>query len=191
MVIIILRMLWRMLVRPAYLVDGITEQKFIQSICAGSPVRVTNLNGNSVSAAAIAKRVSSIVRLWKGRHYPIVVLVDLEKRDCSSDVFAREILDAIRQEGIADQMLVSVVDRMIENWMIADPELWEGQVLKESVDGFSGATELKRMMPGYDKAADGPDLLRRSRASEISKRSVAFEAMRRGLGDIPCEWLKR
>lgn len=176
---------------PAYLVDGITEQRIVQSVCAGSPVRITNLNGNTVSAAAIAKRIASIVRLWKGRHYPIVVLVDLEKRDCSAESFAAAILQCIRDGGLNDDVHISVVDRMIENWMIADPDVWPDFQLKNSVDGFSGATELKRMMPSYDKAAHGPDLLRKSRASEIAKRSVTFRAMAIKLEGLPCEWMNR
>ncbi|WP_157835397.1 DUF4276 family protein [Xanthomonas sp. SHU 166] len=177
--------------RPAYLVDGITEQRFVQAICQGSPVRLTNLNGNSVSAEAIAKRIASIVRLWKGRHYPIIVVVDLEKRSLSADEFARQVEESVKAQGIEDLLIVGAVDRMIENWMICDEAVWgEGQ-LRELTDGFSGATELKRMMPTYDKAADGPTLLIESRASEIAKRSKSFKVFCEKLQGLKCNWLNR
>lgn len=177
--------------RPAYLVDGITEQRFIQRACVGSPVKITNLNGSSVSAAAIAKRLSSIIRLWKGRYYPVVVLVDLEKRECNPVDFARQILGFVKGAGVDDQVIISVVDRMIENWMIADPLVWADFDLRDNVDGFSGATELKRMMPSYDKAAHGPDILYRSRASMIYQRSGSFRNLRDSIGEVGCAWMNK
>ena len=49
----------------AFIVDGQTEKKIVQHLCRDAPVRMTNLNGKDVSIAAIAKRVSSLIKLLK------------------------------------------------------------------------------------------------------------------------------
>jgi len=177
--------------RPAFLVDGVTEKRFVQAICTDHPVKLTNLNGNSVTTAALAKQLASLIRLWKQRYYPVVVVVDLEKRSQSAAEFATDLRVALEQHGIDDLLVIGVADQMIENWMIADPDLWPEQEIPENVDGRSGATVLKRYMKEYDKAANGPQLLQRSRASEIGRRSPSFSALREQLIELECHWLGR
>jgi hypothetical protein len=60
----------------AFIVDAPTEKKILQGLCPDSPIRMTNLNGKDVAIAAIAKRVSSLLKLLKGRYYPVIILVD-------------------------------------------------------------------------------------------------------------------
>lgn len=176
----------------AFLVDGVTEQRFVQMVCKDAVVQRINLNGASVQTTALAKRISSLIRLWGGRHKSIVVIVDLEKRTQSADLFATELLEALRGEGVATGVVVGVADRMIENWMIADPGLWPGMSIKENVDGCSGLTVLKKYTAShYDKAANGPELLKKSRASELKKRSPSFARLAEQLGHLRCHWLGR
>jgi len=177
--------------RPAFLVDGVTEQKFIQIVCKDRPVKVINCNGSTVAAAAIAKRVSSLIRLWGGRHFPIVVLVDRENREQSAKDFADSLLCAVRSEGINDQLIVGVADRMIENWMIADPHLWPEQDILDDVDGVYGVSRLRELLPSYDKAANGPSLLARARCSEIRRRSASFRSLADQLAKLTCGWMRR
>ena len=169
---------WRRDLRPAFLVDGITEQRFVQLVCADRPVKLTNLNGKSVSTSALAKQLATLIRLWKQRYYPIVVVVDLETRTQSASDFAADLIKEVRQLGVYDDLILGVADRMIENWMIADSDLWSEQIIPDNVEGNSGATIVKRYMAHYDKVANGPELLQRSRASQIALRSPSFAAFK-------------
>lgn len=177
--------------KPAFLVDGVTEQKFIQSICKDRPVKIINCNGEKVSVEAIARRAASLIRLWGGRCFPVVILVDRESRNRSASGFCEDLLNAIRAEGIRDEIIVGVADRMIENWMIADPLLWPGADNIEDVDGHHGLSLVRLRCQSYDKAANGHDLLRRSRASEIARRSASFRSLFDQLGRFKCAWLRR
>jgi hypothetical protein len=175
----------------AFLVDGITEQRFIQRICPNRPVRVTGLNGKSVRTDALAKRLASLIRLWNGRYYPIVIVVDRECREEAAADFGASLQSCLRVEGVTDQIVVGVADRMIENWMIADPAVWPAHQLPDHVDGCSGVNVVKGYMSSYDKAASGPVLLYRSRASEIKQRSPSFAALAEQLEGVDCHWLGR
>lgn len=176
----------------AFLVDGVTEQRFVQLVCKSSTVQRINLNGTSVQTVALAKRIATQIRLWNGRHRSIVVIVDLEKRQQSANDFSSELLGALVAEGAGVGVVVGVADRMIENWMLGDEEVWPGQALPAVVDGFSGATLVKSIMASaYDKAAHGPELLRRVRSSELKKRSPSFAALHAQLSHLRCHWLSR
>lgn len=171
----------------AFLVDGHTEQRFLQMVCRGNPVQRLNLNGSTVSAEAIAKRAATQIRLWRGRYYPIVILVDLEDRSCGYVSLKISIQKALIAEGVSDVVIVGVADRMIENWILADC----GQKSIRSVDGLHGANELRRLFPEYDKAADGPEMLRLARASAILQCSPSFADFHASLSGIGCHWLSR
>lgn len=71
----------------AFIVDGLTEKKIIQRLCKGVTVRTLSLNGKNVALTAIAKAAFSLIKLFKGRHYPIILIVDREGRsDTSEDI---------------------------------------------------------------------------------------------------------
>lgn len=171
----------------AFLVDGQTEQRFVQLVCHGNPVQRLNLNGSTVSAEAIAKRAATQIRLWRGRYYPVVILVDLEDRTCGHLALKVAIEQALAAEGISERVLVGVANRMIENWMLADC----GPKSLRVVDGLHGCNELRRLFPEYDKAADGPEMLKRARASVIRQRSPSFSDFHDVVAEIGCHWLAR
>lgn len=176
----------------AFLVDGVTEQRFVQLICPKAAVKRINLNGASVQTDALAKRISSLIRLWNGKYRSIVVLVDLEKREQAAGDFSRDLLGAIEAQGAAHGVIVGVADRMLENWMLGDIELWPDHEIPDTVDGFAGATFLKKLTNSrYDKAAHGPDLLKNARASEIRKRSPSFASLCDQMPKLKCYWLNR
>lgn len=174
--------------RPAFIVDGLTEQRFVQSVCKNRPVKILNCNGCSVSSGAIAKRAATIIRVWGGKFFPIVILVDRESREQSAADFQDALVSSIRNEGITDILVVGVADRMIENWMLGDPSIWPEEKPMEDIDGFNGLAEVRRRMPNYNKASIGCNLLMNSRASEIAIRSRSFRAIRDQLENIKCKW---
>ena len=48
--------------RPAFLVEGHLEQRFVQAVCPGSSVLRLNCNGDKVAIEAVAKRVGTLGR---------------------------------------------------------------------------------------------------------------------------------
>lgn len=175
----------------AFLVDGHTEQRFLKMICPKAPVQRLNLNGGGVSAEAISKRAATHIRLWGGKYYPIVVIVDLEDRAVGHDVFASKLHDAIVNNGISDQLRVCVAKRMVENWILADSDLLDWKDAPESVDELHGANILRGLLKEYDKAGDGPNLLLKARASKIRHRSPSFNHAYAVLSGLSCAWLVR
>lgn len=110
----------------AFLVDGHMEQKIAQRLCAGCPVRILNINGRDVQIHAIAKQVATQFRLLNNRYYPVVILIDREERDVSADDLAKALVNEAERQGVPrDQLIVGVADRMIENWILADPNCSE------------------------------------------------------------------
>lgn len=170
----------------AFLVDGHLEQRFVQRVCPGKPVRRLNCNGRNVSAEAIAKRVATQCRLMKGRHYPIVVWVDLEDRPISYHKFIEEITNEIHKLDVADELIIGVADRCIENWIIADSEV---SGIAEECDGFNGKNRLSKSRPDYHETTVGVELLTACHSSRMI-RSPSFAHFREKLPD-GCWWLDR
>ena len=105
---------------PAFLVDGQMEKLIIEKLCPNQRVRLTGLNGKDVTIEAIAKKASALIRLLNGKNYPIVVLIDREDRPESAEEIANLLKTEMRNEGIKDDLIIGVADRMIENWILAD-----------------------------------------------------------------------
>ena len=183
------------MINAAFFVDGHLEKKFIQKTCPNKVVRILNCNGSKVSAAAIAKRISSQCRLLKGRNFPIIIFVDLEDRDETATQFHDDIVAAIRAEGVSDTFILGVADRMIENWILADKSIVAGHTTKRPVytgcpDGFNGKSCIKQLIPGYHETTIGVDLLEKCRASKMIT-SPSFKAFFDKLSSYQCWWLNR
>lgn len=175
-----------------FLVEGHTEQKIVQAICPKAVVQRINLNGNSVEANAIAVRVATQARLWGGKYRPIVILVDREKRTQTAVEFAASLSSAIRDQGIEDPIVVGVADRMIENWILANPSLWPNGEAPDNVDGTAGATQLKKLRRNsYAKSSDGPRLFKECSPSALRQRSPSFRSFADQLELLKCRWLAR
>lgn len=173
---------------PAFLVDGQTEKLAIEKVCPGKPIRILALNGKSVSALAIAKRAETQIRLLTGKHYPFILITDLEDRKISHSTFADQIEKELKKLGVKEQVIIGVADRMIENWIFCDPDC-VGTSAK-GCDGQHGASLLKKALGSYHKTTTGAELLARARASEL-KKSPSFAAFDAKLGRVNCGWLRR
>lgn len=179
----------------AFLVDGQLEQKFIQQICKGKVVRVLGCNGNSVSTLAIAKRIATLCRLFGGKYYPIVVLVDREDRRASAAIFAADILQSAMNEGVEDDLIVGVADRMIENWILTDREVVlerakSGRRYPPSVEGLGGKGLIKKLIPNYHETTTGVELLKKC-SPRLMQASPSFKAFYQQLAGLGCWWLDR
>ena len=186
--------------RPAFLVEGSLEQEFIRNMCVGAPVRRLECNGDDVAIAAIAKRVGLHGRMLQKRGYnPIVVVFDRERRMETSEELEGSLIASLASEGLTAKIIVSVPDRDIEVWMIADQETFrisaairaDRQLLP--CEGHKGKALIKQLLKDdarpYVETVDGPIWLKKARALHIAANSRSFARLASALKDIGCWWL--
>ena len=182
--------------RLAFLVDGNLEQKFIQRACPGNTVRRINCNGNAVAISAMVRRIATQCRLLGSKYYPIVVIIDREDRDTPSRDLCSEIIDGLREEGIVDELIVGVADRMIENWILADSEIvCEDANFQKTppatCEGLDGKRVIGDCVRYYHETTVGVELLLKCRASRIRQKSPSFAYLYDKLPKKGCRWLRR
>ena len=185
-----------MIRKPAFLVDGHLEKKFVQRACPNMVVRLLQCNGENVALEAIAKRVLTQCRLLSGKCQPMVVVVDREGRKQSAVDMSAELLSLVKKDGVTDELIVAVADRNIENWILADTEtvakmhhnietLWV-----ETPDGFNGKARLKQALRTYHETTTGVDLLLKCRPS-VMRSSPSFNRFVQKIADFDCWWLEK
>lgn len=176
---------------PAFIVDGYTELKILQNICPGRPIKRTDCNGKDVKIKAIAKKIALHIRILNNKYYPIVILVDKEERDISFEEMAEQIRNELINEGITDQDLrIGVADRMIENWIIADWEQFNGTFDNKPIltDSCNPNSIIRRKKDSFDKTTDGVDYFIAARQPEIYKNSPSYKFFIDQLEDILCHY---
>jgi hypothetical protein len=182
----------------AFIVDGQTEKKILQHVCPDAPIRMTNLNGKDVSVVAIAKPVSSLLKLLKDRYYPVLILVDREDRELSSERIEAELTQELAgQHGIcADNIVVSCPDRMIENWILSDPTLLKTLLdidCPTNLEGCAGKGLLKRLLASknmsYHELTIGVQLFIKIDPRSARTNSASFRRMADRV-DHSCRWLR-
>ncbi|WP_158990804.1 DUF4276 family protein [Mucilaginibacter sp. L196] len=177
---------------PAFIVDGFTERNIIQSICPGKPISRTDLNGKNVTLLAMAKKIASLIRLFNNRNYPIIILVDKENRELTTEEMCSQLRQLIINEGINDiELKIGVADRMIENWILADWDKVSTDLPKpDDTDGINGCSKIKEILGSYGKTTDGVDMFLNADPSIIYDNSPSFKEFADQLLDIQCKYLK-
>ncbi len=176
-----------------FLVDGDLEQRFIQEICPGRRVMKIGCNGRSVKSEAIAKRIKTLVGTIRTKT-PVIACVDLEDRKMTALDFARDLQQELQKIGITQsQVIINVVDRMIENWILADLEATGLQRRQPSADGFNGKSMIKKQIPNYQETTTGVALLKKVRHSIAVQSSPSFQQFSTIVSPhvSDCWWLKR
>lgn len=181
--------------KPAFLVDGHTEQRITQRICPGAPVRMLNLNGRDVEISAIAKLVASQYRLLGNRYHPVVVIIDREDRAQTAAEVKETLLRELLALGVpSNQLIVGVADRMIENWILADSGCTD--LLKDNTerDGCHGKSVLKTCLSNgntsYHGTTLGVDLFCKINPAVAASNSASFRAFAEQIKPF-CEWIGR
>ncbi|MBF0520141.1 MAG: DUF4276 family protein [Nitrospirae bacterium] len=184
--------------KPAFIVDGQQEQKILQQLCPDTPVRRLNLNGKDAELHAAAKRIASLIRLLGNRYYPFVIIYDREDRSDSVEIIREELERLIKSEGINDDIVIGIPDRMIENWLLAD---WlntqqQGKLMTtkemKTFEGNNGkATILKHLPKGsrYHETVEGVNWFLKADVKNIYKNSHSFRLFANVLQNISCSWL--
>ncbi|MCG6205398.1 DUF4276 family protein [Rhodopseudomonas sp. HC1] len=181
----------------AFIVDGLTEKKIIQRLCPGSPIRTTGMNGKDVALKAIAKAANSLIKLFRGRYYPIVIIVDREGRAQSAIDIERDLTRLLVELGaVENELIVCSPDRMIENWMLADTkylfEIYDVQA-PTPCEGLHGKQTLKRLLAtkniSYHETTVGVDILSNCDPHAISERAESFQRLMER-AQFFCRWLR-
>jgi hypothetical protein len=182
---------------PAFLVDGVMEQKILAKICNGKKVLRTNCNGRDVAMKAIARRVATLSRLLKN-YDPIIVLIDREERQEDCKKLLAELAGELTQAGYPGRFILGMADRMIENWILADWESvrakfsglkgWAGQA-----EGCHGKHQVKSLMPNsrrYNEVSEGVKYFSACDPSNIYAKSVSFKDFVDQI-QVDCWWTAR
>lgn len=182
--------------KPAFFVDGQTEQKIIQTICPNIPVQRINCNGDCVELSAIARRVASLVTVLNNKYYPIIIIIDRESRKEKFSDISEKLTDEIKSLGINNDIIVNVADRMFENWILADIESLKknrkisASKLKATYENTNGKAQLKKLLETYHETTDGVELFLSSNPKTIKKNSESFNRFVENVNKINCKWLK-
>lgn len=186
--------------KPAYLVEGDLEQKFIQNICPGCPVKKIGCNGESASVEAIAARVGTLGRLLHKRYAPLIVIFDRERRDISVDELEKSFLSELLKEKIDVPVIVGIPDRNIEAWILADYEMFlQSAKLNPSsqlftFEGKNGKSVIKQTLGfgrSYVETIDGVAWLKSARPSIMLRNSPSFSRLYNALSKLECWWLRQ
>jgi hypothetical protein len=184
----------------AFIVDGHTEKQILQRLCQkNTPIRMTNLNGKDVSITAIAKAVSSFIKLFKDRYFPVFVIFDREGREQSSEGLEELLKEELtRQYCIhAQQIVVGCPDRMIENWMLGDTvylyQKYDIQIA-ERYEGQNGKSIIRRLLAEkdvtYHELTVGVEIFSHIDPHVVCKADASFNRFR-NRADPYCNWLRR
>lgn len=178
---------------PAFIVDGFTELNILRQLCPNQPIK-RSINGKDVSLKRAAEEIVAIIRVLNNRNYPIVILIDKEKR---SDDFKKvaadlkhEIVELLTKKSIVADIRIGVADRMIENWILADADALDNPPeMPTETDGISGKTWMKKLKPTYSETADGPEWFMKADARKIYAQSPSFRHFVDQLRDLDCFYL--
>jgi hypothetical protein len=120
--------------------------------------------------------------------------VDRETREISSDEM-RELLETkLRSLGITEDFRIGVVDRMIENWIVADWKNFTNYCKKsvsapDETDGIGGKSLVKKYIPNYKETIDGVSLLAKIDPVVVVQKSPSFRKFISDVIDLECWWL--
>jgi Domain of unknown function (DUF4276) len=172
----------------AFIVEGQMEKRIVQRICAGKKVTLLGTNGVDVSVEQIVKRAVTQIQLLKDSYFPIILLIDREGRSETASELRRGIVKALETQGIAKDIIVSVPDRMIENWIIA------GSTDIEECESRNGKSVLSRHLRTrgefYHETTVGVDLFCSIDPKRARSRSASFRAFASDVEPF-CPWLRR
>ena len=181
----------------AFFVDGLTEQLFLDRICRGYTIRRIGLNGNTVSLDAIVKRVSANIIELNNRNYPIIIIIDREKRAETWEQIKDYLECRLRSLFQNLEIMVFVCDIMIENWMLFDTENLIAYIEEcsppelDTINGRSGKKIMKALKKDYHETTDGVSLLFNMRPSIVRLHCPSFNCLFEALSGLECSWLSK
>ncbi|NTF31461.1 hypothetical protein [Rhizobium skierniewicense] len=181
-----------------FIVEGHMEEKIIRHFCGGAEVRRLQINGCKFPVPRIAERITPHISLLRRKKvHKVVVIIDREQRDETSEQFENDILDAILKRNAVDiPVQITSPDRNFESWIV--PFLNANcDVSSERQDHFEGRNgksiiraKFKARGEAYVEVVDGIRLFKKVRPEKLKEASLSF---RRFAGNFneDCWWLRQ
>jgi hypothetical protein len=179
------------MVSPAFLVEGQMEQRILQRICPGQPVRLIGVNGDHVKLEAICDRLETHIRLLGNRHHPIFVVFDRENREASALEIADAVATMLVDRGFAgDDIRVFVADREIEDWMLIDADgicqHYNIHLPQIPLRGKGGLARLIESQIRYHETSVGVELFGIVSKERLRDGCPSFRALYDSAAEIGC-----
>lgn len=180
---------------PAFIVEGLMEQKIVQRICPGTPVRRIGCNGETAKMETVAKFIKAQIRALPRGHSPVIIVMDREKRAESCETLIDQLKSCLLDTGCTMDIVIGMPDRSFECWMLYDVAAVERHfdVTNSGIkpeEGF-GKGKLKNVSrkQRYHEPTDGVDLFLKADKGKIYTGSPSFRNFVDQLPDI-CYWLR-
>ena len=94
--------------------------------------------------------------------------------------------------GFGDQDIrISIADKMIENWLIADLKIFDPSTCPTEVDGINAVTQIKNKLGNYNKATDCLKLLNGFSVEKAVSNSRSFKSFTEKIKNIECDFITR
>lgn len=180
--------------KPAFIVEGYQEKSILRRMCPKSHTSLIGMNGDSVEIQQIAAATATKIRIYNNKYYPIFVLFDRERRAETAEDIEGLFLQFLEEEGIQiDQVIVCVVDRKIESWILPFIDK-NGEIVAQPQRGHDGEhalgeleKRLKAANASYDKTTLGVKLFCQINPKLLSDISPSFRRLFQS-GLDHCRW---
>lgn len=176
-------------------VEGTMERLFLNNNFQYVNV-VSMSNGSGWTVDAICNQIATKYKVNRANPDFVIVWLDMEKQNCSPDVFRQSIRAKLREIGVPeDKIAICIPDRMTENIILADENVICAEFGIQFVydhEGQNGKAVLKSLYSAagksYRETFHGVTLLkkirlRRSAAKNKSANDFLSEF------SLPCWWI--
>lgn len=177
-------------------VEGEMERIFINNNF--SYVRLVPVqNGDGWSVELMCKQIVSKFLVYGGNPDLIIVWIDREDREISSEEFGEAIKSSLVKNGaIAERISLMISDRMSENIMLADEEAMRLEfgidTYKYDFEGQRGKGIMSKLMKDagnrYKETSDGVRLLKKIRLGRSALNSPSVSRFL-SVMQLDCWWV--
>jgi hypothetical protein len=127
----------------------------------------------------------------------IIIMLDLESRQCACDEFIESLSAEIKNYNFGIEVAFAVPNRMIENWYLADIEnlskkktFLKDNIRQKNFEGTNGKVEIKKLFKkeySYSETDHGPVMFLLIRDRTASKNSPSYKKFLTEVGHLPVE----
>jgi hypothetical protein len=168
------------------------EKLILQRICRKAKIIRLNRNGEDVFIDLVANSLLSILKILEGDYDFVIAVIDRESRALSANEMAKQVLAFVSPGLKGLRFEVVVVDRCIENWILADTTLIKHNLT--TTEGVKGKAKLKSILRSqkrtYHETTDGVDLFCKINPLVVAKNSPSFLRFKQ-LVQKDCTWITR
>ena len=173
--------------KPAFIIDGFMEKLVLQHLCPDHPIRRIGCNGRDAPMATVARFIEKQLRVLDRAYYPAVILLDREERRETADDLIAALTRELNDRGFTGRFIIGMPDRMIENWIMADPDCvcrHGARPYRYSCEGEKGKSRIKQALGrkfGYHETTSGVTLFLDTNPKAIYSNSLSFRKFVDGL----------